>query len=125
MISIGAVFAVPGQQAFAHEFSGDENVHFIALVHRIQAELQLVQLNVDSDPTLAQEHAQSAAGHLDEHTIEEIEERNQRLSRDLPASLTDLQDSLAAGVSAEVERKIADIDSLLGEAISVRIDRSS
>lgn len=123
IICMGAIYAIPSQQAFAHNFSSDESASFVALVHRIQAELQLMQLNVDSNLTLAQNHAGSAANQLDEHTIEEIEERNARLARDLPASLVDLQNSLEASVSAsEIEQKITYIDSLLGETVTVRVD---
>lgn len=103
-------------------FSGDESASFLALVESIRSELDLVQGNLASNVTLAEEHAAHAHEHLDEHTIEEIEERNERLATDLPAALEDLHHSVANSTAQQVQTKIQNINDLLGETVTVRID---
>jgi hypothetical protein len=121
LIFAGTVYAVPGQQAFAHEFSGDESASFLALVESIKVELSLVQSNLASNATLAEEHAEHAHEHLDEHIIEEISERNERLGRDLPAALEDLHDTAASSTEQDVQGKIQNINDLLAETVTIRI----
>jgi hypothetical protein len=122
MIAIGAIYAIPSQQAFAHTFSGDESASFLALVESIKVELDLVQINLASNATLAEEHAEHAHEHLDEHIVEEISERNERLGRELPAALEDLHDSVGNGTAQQVQSKIQNINDLLGETVTVRVD---
>jgi hypothetical protein len=116
-----AIYAVPSQLAFAHEFSGDESASFLALVESIKVELGLVQSNIGSNATLAEEHAEHAHEHLDEHIIEEISERNERLGRDLPAALEDLHETAGNSTTQEVQTKIQNINDLLAETVTVRI----
>ncbi|MEW6603644.1 MAG: hypothetical protein AB1351_03010 [Thermoproteota archaeon] len=122
VICMGAIFAIPNQQAFAHTFSGDESASFIALVESIRSELDLVQSNFASNATVAEEHAEHAHEHLDQDVIDEISERNERLGRDLPAALEDLHLSLANSTAQEVQTKIQNIDDLLGESVAARVD---
>jgi hypothetical protein len=120
LVSSGLVYANP--HVYAHEFSGDESASFLALVESIKVQLQLVESNLASNVTLAQEHAIDANEHLDNHTIEEIAERNERLSRDLPATLEDLQNSVTNSSAQEIQTKIQNITDLLGETVSARIN---
>jgi hypothetical protein len=122
IIFMGTVYAIPNQQAFAHTFSGDESASFLALVESIRSELDLVESNLATNATLAEGHAAHAHEHLDNHTIEEISERNERLGRDLPAALEDLHHSVANSTAQQVEAKVQNINDLLGETVSVRID---
>jgi hypothetical protein len=120
LVSSGLVYA--NSHVYAHEFSGDESASFLALVESIRVQLQLVESNLASNVTLAQEHAIDANEHLDNHTIEEIAERNERLSRDLPAALEDLQNSVTNSSAQEIQTKIQNINDLLSETVSVRIN---
>jgi hypothetical protein len=122
VIFTGAVYAIPSQQAFAHTFSGDESASFLALVESIKSELDLVESNLASNATLAEEHAAHASEHLDEHTVEEISERNERLGRELPAALEDLHHSVTNSTAQQVQAEIQNINDLLGETVTVRID---
>jgi hypothetical protein len=108
--------------AYAHNFSGDESASFLALVESIKVELALVHTNVVSNATLAEKHAEHAHNHLDEHTIEEIAERNERLGEDLPAALEELHDSVGSATEEEVTIMVGDINDLLAETVAVRID---
>jgi endonuclease/exonuclease/phosphatase (EEP) superfamily protein YafD len=118
MICAAAIYAVPSQQAIAHEFSGDESASLLALVESIKVELELVQNNLASNATLAEEHAEHAHEQLDEHIIEEISERNERLGRDLPAALEDLHMTVGNSTGQEVQTKIQNINDLLAETVS-------
>jgi hypothetical protein len=120
LVSSGLVYANP--HVYAHEFSGDESASFLALVESIKVQLQLVESNLASNITLAQEHAIDANEHLDNHTIEEIAENNERLARDLPAALEDLHNSVTNSTVQQIQTKIQNINDLLSETVSVRIE---
>jgi hypothetical protein len=123
LVSFGLVFANNNHQAYAHTFSGDESASFLALAESIRTELQLVQSNLASNASVAEEHAAHAREHLDNHTIGEIAERNERLGRDLPAALEDLQLSLENSTAAEqVSAQVQNINDLLAETVTVRVD---
>jgi hypothetical protein len=109
--------------AYAHEFSGNESSAFLALVESIKVELELVRGNQATNATIATHHAQHAHEHLDDETIEEIAERNERLARDLPASLEELHMTVGNSSSTEIEAQIHSINALLDETVSVRIAR--
>ena len=56
LVSFGLVFANNNHQAYAHTFSGDESASFLALAESIRTELQLVQSNLASNASVAEEH---------------------------------------------------------------------
>ncbi|MEM3094619.1 MAG: hypothetical protein QXX64_03165 [Nitrososphaera sp.] len=124
MICMGAIYGLPNQRAFAHTFSGDESASFLSLVHKIRVESQLAADNI-SNATLAQQHAKNAAGALDNNTIEEIAERNQRIANQLTSLLENLQTAVVATSVDEgsVNQIVSDLDGILGEAVSVRIEQ--
>lgn len=119
VILAGTVFT---QTAFAHTFSGDESASFLATVEVIKTHLQLVQDDFETNATNAQEHAEHAAEHLSDDLVSEITEKNTRLGRELPASLADLGDSLSNSTAQQIDQKIANINDLLAETVSVRIE---
>jgi hypothetical protein len=108
--------------AYGHEFSSDESSAFLALVESIRVELDLAQSNMATNATIATEHATHAHEHLDDDIVEEIAERNERLGRDLPAALEELHMTIGNSSTAEVQTQIQNINSLLDETVSVRID---
>lgn len=109
--------------AFAHDFDSDESSSFLALIESIKVELDLARINLASNSTISTEHAIHAHEHLDDRTVEEIAERNERLGRDLPAALEELHVSIGNSSETEVQAKIQSINDLLDETLSVRIDR--
>lgn len=126
IISMGAVYAIPNQRAFAHTFSGDESASFLALVEVIKVHLQLVKSDLATNATNSLEHAEHAAEHLDNDTIKEITERNNRLGTELPASLKDLQEILESGdyTAPDIDEKVTNINDLLAETVTVRIENT-
>lgn len=113
--------------SFGHNFSTEESASFIALVDLIRTEAQLVQENIASNNmSLASEHADDALALLIDYVTKEIAERNQRIADDLTTTLTTLKTSSETAsdntTSASVEQTVSDIDAILGEALTVRID---
>lgn len=116
-----ALVLYPGQRALAHTFSGDESATFLTTVEQIRVGIGLAQENLD-DSELAAEHAEHAAEALTDEAIEELAERNERIATDLPASLEEFHSAVESG-EGSMEQIAGDIDSLLGEAVSVRIEQ--
>ncbi len=113
--------------AFAHTFSGDESATFLAVVEMIKTEAHLAQQNLGTNVTLAQEHANATTEHLDANQTKEITERNKRVANELNDSLTALKEafnSKSPPTASDVTGKVANIDAVLGEVVSVRIDKS-
>jgi hypothetical protein len=114
------------QMVYAHTFSGDESAAFLALVRQIEAEIGLVNTNLSSNITLAQEHAEHATEHLDTNTTKELAERNKRVANDLTTELADLQNTIRAKPAPtvqEIRNNISNINDTLQEAVSVRIEK--
>jgi hypothetical protein len=115
---------MPVNKAFAHTFSTDESASFLSLMEQLRVHLDLVKSNLSTDMAMAEEHAQHAAMHLDESVIKEIAEKNERIARDLPASIDNLNNLFETGADkTAITEKITDIENLIGEAVSVRIDK--
>jgi hypothetical protein len=124
VISIVIILPIK-QMAYAHTFSGDESAAFLALVRQIGAELGLVNSNLSSNITLAQEHAERATEHLDANTTKELAERNERVSNDLTRGLSELQASLEAKpipASQAINEEVTNINATLQDAIAARIE---
>jgi hypothetical protein len=114
------------RNAYAHTFSGDQSASFLATVEVIKIHLMLAENDFATNATLSAEHAEHAAEHLTDDIVKEITERNNRLGTELPASLEGLHMALESGnaTAADVSKQVADINDLLGETVSVRIERT-
>lgn len=125
ILTLAEVTYVSSQRAYAHSFSGDESASFLTLIEATKVQLQLAQSDFGYNMQEAQEHAEHAAEGIDEDTIKEISEKNERLSRDLPAALEDLNESLSNSTRPEIDSKIQNINDLLAETVTVRIEQES
>ena len=117
----------PLNRAFAHTFSGDESATFLALVEMIKTEAHLAQQNLGTNVTLAHEHAEATTEHLDANQTKEISERNKRVSNELNDSLTALKNafnSTSPPTASDIKDKVSNVDAILGEVLSVRIDKN-
>src|SRR5215213_9154566 len=121
-VSIG--LASPLQLVYAHSFSGSETALFLSLVHKIRVESGLVLDNA-GNATLARQHADNAAKAIDNQTLDEIAERNNRIANDLSSLLQDLHTAAASTPidAASINDIVSNLDATLGEAVSVRIDQ--
>jgi uncharacterized protein YdbL (DUF1318 family) len=129
ILSIVSSVAVsnPLNRAFAHTFSGDESATFLALIEMIKTEAHLAQQNLGTNVTLAHEHAEATTEHLDANQTKEISERNTRVSNELNDSLTALKNafnSTSPPTASDIKDKVSNVDAILGEVLSVRIDKN-
>jgi hypothetical protein len=129
ILSIVSSVAVsnPLNRAFAHTFSGDESATFLALIEMIKTEAHLAQQNLGTNVTLAHEHTEATTEHLDANQTKEISERNARVSNELNDSLTALKDafnSTSPPTASDIKDKVSNVDAILGEVLSVRIDKN-
>ena len=92
--SIELVAYTLDQSASAHTFSGDESASFLALVKQLEAQLNLVQSNIPSNITLAQQHANQISDLLNATVNEEIAEESERVANELTSTITDLQQTI-------------------------------
>ena len=91
-ILAGSLLTPGSHFAYAHTFSSSESAEFLSLIDQIRAETQLVTMNLENNNvTLAQAHAQKAAALLDNFTISEIRERNNRIADSLVSGLGQLE----------------------------------
>ena len=129
ILSIVSSIAVsnPLNRAFAHTFSGDESATFLALLEMIKTEAHLAEQNLGTNVTLAHEHAEATTEHLDANQTKEISERNARVSNELNNSLTALKNafnSTSPPTASDIKDKVSNVDAILGEVLSVRIDKN-
>jgi len=125
VISLGVFFSL--KSVYAHTFSGGESAAFLALVKILQADLNLAQSNIASNATLAQAHANAVDEHLDANTTGQLAERNKRITNDLTNSIADLNQTVSTKpipTQDIIKGKVDTIDSLLQEAITVRVEKN-
>lgn len=123
ILSFAAIYINTSKSAYAHTFSGDETASFLALVDSIKVELQLVQGNLPSNSTLAQEHVEHAIEHINANVTKEIAEKNKRLATELGASLEKLKNGIGTNSTASINEQITNINNILDEILSVRIEK--
>jgi hypothetical protein len=125
VVFAGLAYAVPAQRAFAHNFTHSETTEFLAATEMTKIYLDLAKSNLSKNPEAAKIYAERATIFLDKKWIDEIAEKNKRVATDLPKSLSQLPASIGEGHSAaKIRADIASIKSLIGEAVSVRIDKA-
>jgi hypothetical protein len=122
--------------SYAHTFSTSESAEFLSLVDQIRAETWLVGVNLENNnnnATLAQSHAQKALSLLDNDTLGEIRERNNRIAGNLESGLKQLVGNvtlLTSGSQGQMipQEKIQSINQLvmslndtMAEAVTVRV----
>jgi hypothetical protein len=128
LLVILTLSAVSGStMSFGHNFSTNESASFIGLVDLIKTQAQLVQENIASNNiSLASEHADDALALVTDNVTKEIAERNQRLADELGTTLTSLKTASETisdnATSASVEQIVSDLDAILEETLTARID---
>src|SRR5438128_2643171 len=119
------------QVAYAHTFTGDESASFLSVIRILQAEGSLVQTNLASNLSLAQEHGKAVVGIVNaNHTFgilpNEVSENNKRVSADIVSAANALLTAVKsnpAPVQADAKAKIDNLDATLQEAIAVRVPK--
>ena len=120
---------------YAHTFSTSESAEFLSLTDQIRAESALVIMNLENNnATLAQAHAEKASSLLDNHTLSEIRERNNRIANSLETGLEQLVrnvtslDSASSGQMSQeqdrlqsINQTVMSLNDTMDEAVTVRV----
>jgi hypothetical protein len=103
----------------AHTFSQNESTLFLSLIDQIKSTLMPIKDDVSSNIKLANEQGQYARTLLTDNTTKELKERNQRIESELIRML----DSLQNISSQNVNGNFTNLNDLLAEAVTVRIEK--
>ncbi len=128
--------------AYAHTFSESENALFLTLVHQIEAQTSLAQINFPTNPKLAEQHANAAIDLLNQDDpvvnltwTSQISERNPRIANELTSALNSLKSDTSVSQSKPISNNVASdsenniktkvdmISGLLAEAVSSRLTK--
>jgi hypothetical protein len=111
--------------AYAHTFSGDESASFLTLIEEISTGSHLIEKSLINNATLAQRITEHISQLVTPEDLEEISEKNKLVANSLNESLSDLENSFNFTnkiVPSEIKQKIKNLDDILGEVVSVRIE---
>lgn len=115
--------SISNNQIYAHTFSTNDSVVFLALVDKLKTQAQLTEqffLENDYDSTL--KHAQILKLLYNNDTNKEIQEKNERIANEISSfikifSLIDPNNI----TQTQIAKTVLDFEAVLDEAISVRI----
>jgi hypothetical protein len=112
------------ERIYAHLFTPTETATFVSIVYQLQAELELVSMNLaNNNLSLAQNHASKASSLLTQRILAEIAEDNPKLASDLGNRLIQLQtiSSTSADQVQSTSRVVSDLNERLNEDALVRM----
>jgi hypothetical protein len=119
---------------YAHTFSTSESAEFLSLTDKIRAETALVTMNLENNnATLAQAHAEKASSLLDNNTLSEISERNNRIADSLETGLEQLVGNVTSLASASpgqmpqdriqsINQAVMSLNDIMAEAVTARVE---
>lgn len=124
-ITFGGVGSLFFENSFAHNFSQDENAHFLTIVDKIKVESSLAaNSSGNNNQSSAIQHAEYALNNYDSHTNDEVSERNERVANELNSTLHQLLDQVqSSNDKSQISQTVENINEILEEAKSVRIDQ--
>jgi hypothetical protein len=131
---IASTIIVPYKQmAYAHTFTGDESASFMSVIKILQAEANLVQSNLASNATLAQDHAKSVVDVVNgNHTFgvlpDEVSENNKRVADNVIHTANALQTAVKSKLTptqTDLKSKIDNLNATLQEAVAVRVPKDA
>jgi hypothetical protein len=121
--------------AYAHTLSSSESAEFLSLVDQIKAETALVTMNLENnDATLAQAHTEKVSSLLNNSTLDETREVNNRIADSLKTGLEQLEENvISLSTASQVQQipedriqsindTVVSLNDLLGEAVSARVE---
>ncbi len=112
------------EKIYAHLFTPNEAATFVSIVYQLQAELELVSMNLaNNNLSLAQNHASKASSLLTQRILAEIAEDNPKLASDLGNRLIQLEtiSSTSADQVQSTSRVVSDLNERLNEDALVRM----
>jgi hypothetical protein len=131
----GSLLTPASRLAYAHTFSTSESAEFLSLVDQIRAEIGLITMNLENNnATLAQAHAEKASSLLNNSTLDEIREVNNRIGDSLETGLEQLEENVTSlalvmqGQQVSQDRiqtindTVTSLNDILAEAVTVRVE---
>ena len=115
--------SISNNQIYAHTFSTNDSVVFLALVDKLKTQAQLIeQFILENDYDSAFKHAQLLKQLYNNDTNKEIQEKNERIANEISSfiktfSLIDPNNI----TKTQIAKTVLDFEAVLDEAISVRI----
>lgn len=112
------------EKIYAHLYTPNETATFVSIVYQLQAELELVSMNLaNNNLSLTQNHASKASSLLTQRILAEIAEDNPKLASDLGNRLIQLQtiSSTSADQVQSTSRVVSDLNERLNEDALVRM----
>ena len=119
---------------YAHTFSTSESAEFLSLTDQIRAETALVTINLENNnATLAQAHAEKASSLLDNNTLSEVRERNNRIANSLESGLEQLVGNVTSLASTSpgqmpqdriqsTNQAVMSLNDIMAEAVTARVE---
>jgi hypothetical protein len=134
LILAGSFIFPVSHLVYAHTFSTSESAEFLSLTDQIRAEAALVTMNLENNnATLAQAHAEKASSLLDNNTLSEIRERNNRIANSLETGLEQLVGNVTSLASASpgqmpqdriqsINQTVMSLNDIMSEAVTTRVE---
>jgi hypothetical protein len=136
LVLAGSFIFPANHLASAHTFSTSESAHFLSLVDQIRAETGLITMNLENNNnnvTLAQAHSDKASSLLNNSTLDEIREVNNRIADNLETGLEQLQGNVTTLASSSqgeipqdriqnINQTVVSLNDSLAEAVTVRVE---
>ena len=135
LVLAGSFIFPASHLAYAHTFSTSESARFLSLVDQIRAETGLITMNLENNNnlTLAQAHAEKASSLLNNSTLDEIREVNNRIADSLETSLEQLEGNITTLASASqgqipqdriqsINQTVVSLNDTLAEVVTVRVE---
>ena len=84
------------QQIYGHNFAGDESASFLALMYKLQTEMNLTNTNVNTNnQSLVQDHLNKINKLYTETIKKEISERNERIANEISSIINETAVAIA------------------------------
>jgi len=108
---------------YAHEFADDESASFLALLDKMQGELNLINNDLlANNQSLANDHFNQLNGLYSKHIKDEIAEKNKRIANEISMIINDTGTNLnAPEPNTGIENILKNFNDVSLEAVTVRI----
>ena len=115
--------SISNSQIYAHTFSTNESVLFLALVDKLKTQAQLIeQFILENDYDSAIKHAQLLKQLYNNDTNKEVQEENKRVANEISSSIKTFSLIEPKNITkAQIDKTVLDFEAVLDEAITVRI----
>jgi len=113
------------QQIYGHNFAGDESASFLALMDQMQAEMNLINTNIDANnQSLAKDHLNEIKKLYTETIKKEIAERNERVANEISSTINEIDSAIIQENTSnqDISNVVKNFNDITEEAVSVRID---